>query len=55
MWPGYSGLVRGVAVTHACKTSAHHPGYIYYYTTAPLKMKLGVNENIMIGNIDELH
>ena len=25
-----------------------------YYATAPLKMKLGINQNIMIDSIDEL-
>ena len=52
---GRGTVVRGVVMTRARKTSAHYPGYVYYYTTAPLKMKLGVNENIMIDNIDELH
>ena len=56
-WPRYGNddLVRGVATTRAQAISACHPGYIYYYyTTAPLKMMLRVNENIVIDSIDEL-
>ena len=51
---GNDDLVRGMATTRAQVISACHP-YVYYYcTTALLKMKLRVNENIIIDSIDEL-
>ena len=47
-------LVRGVATIRARATLACHSGYVhYYYSTTPLKMKLIVNENIIIDSIDE--